>query len=191
MAAYSAVSVPKQSNAQGMANGKKNIIIVFDFDKVTTYTRDDKGVLITALEFAEDYTPIGLFVDESSIEAGDAVGGENYGRGYNHNFKFNHPGDDLAFAEFKANNINASLGIIYVPCDTTKAYYKVYGTPCQPLKMTKADEIDTNQNNRQEVELATDSLTWPVGRLAAATAKTIVTEDADINAYLGHEAAGA
>ena len=148
-------------------------------------------MLITALDFADGYTPIGLFVDESSIVAGDAVGGENYGRGYNHNFKFNHPGDDLAFAEFKANNINASLGVIYVPCDTTKPYYKVYGTPCQPLKMTKADEVDDKENNRQEVELATDSLTWPVGRLAATTAKTIVTEDSDINTYLGHAAAGA
>lgn len=189
MSAYVQVSVPKQSNSQGMANGKKNIIIVFDFDKVTNYARDDKGVVITDLEFAQDYTPIGIFVDESSIEAGDAVGGENYGRGFNHNFKFNHPGDDLAFAEFKANNINASLGVIYVPCDSTKLYYKVYGTPCQPLKITKADEVDTKESNRQEVELTTDSLSWPVGRLAAATAKTIVTDNADINAYLGHAAA--
>lgn len=179
---YAFVSVPKQSNNQGLANGKKNIIVVFDFDKTTTYTRDEKGVQVTALAFQQDYTPIGIFVDEGSIDAGDAVGGENYGRGFNHNFKFKHPGDDLAFAEFKANNINASLGVIYVPCDSSKPC-KIYGTPCQPLKMTKADEVDTNENNRQEVELATDSLTWPVGRIAKNLIP--VTDNAEINAFLG------
>lgn len=183
MAAYTMVSVPKQSNNQGLANGKKNVVIVFDFDKTTTYERDEKGVKVTALAFQQGYTPIGLFVDESSIDAGDTVGGENYGRGYNHSFKFNHPGDDLEFAEFKANNINASLGAIYVQCDSSKPNCKIYGTPCSPLKMTKADEVDTNENNRQEVELNTDSLTWPVGRIAKADIPA--TDNAEINAYLG------
>ena len=187
MAAYTQVSVPKQSNNQGLANGKKNVIIVFDFDKTKTYERDEKGVTVTQLEFVTGYTPIGIFVDESSIEAGDAVGGENYGRGFNHNFKFNHPGDDLAFAEFKANNINGSLGVIYVPCDSSKPC-KVYGTPCQPLKMTKADEVDTKENNRQEVELATDSLTWPVGRIAKSLVP--VTDNDEINEYLGLDNCG-
>lgn len=187
MAAYTQVSVPKQSNNQGLANGKKNVIIVFDFDKTKTYERDEKGVTVTQLEFVTGYTPIGIFVDEFSIEAGDAVGGENYGRGYNHNFKFNHPGDDLAFAEFKANNINGSLGVIYVPCDSSKPC-KVYGTPCQPLKMTKADEVDTKENNRQEVELATDSLTWPVGRIAKSLVP--VTDNDEINEYLGLDNCG-
>lgn len=187
MAAYTQVSVPKQSNNQGLANGKKNVIIVFDFDKTKAYDRDEKGVTVSKLEFVKDYTPIGIFVDESSIEAGDAVGGENYGRGYNHNFKFNHPGDDLAFAEFKANNINGSLGVIYVPCDSSKPC-KVYGTPCQPLKMTKADEVDTKENNRQEVELATDSLTWPVGRIAKSLVP--VTDSDEINDYLGLDNCG-
>ena len=169
MAAYTQVSVPKQSN------------------KTKTYERDEKGVTVTQLEFVSGYNPIGIFVAESSIEAGDEVGGENYGRGFNHNFKFNHPGDDLAFAEFKANNINGSLGIIYVPCDSSKPC-KVYGTPCQPLKMTKADEVDTKENNRQEVELATDSLTWPVGRIAKSLVP--VTDNDEINEYLGLDNCG-
>jgi len=177
------VSVPKQSNTQGLANGKKNVVIIFDFDKTTAYTRDEKGVVVTALTFQAEYKPIGIFVDESSIDAGDEVGGENYGRGYNHKFNFVHPGDDKEFAEFKANNINANLGAIYVPCNASKAYCKIYGTPCSPLKMTKADEVDTNENNRQEVELTTDSLTWPVGRIAKTDIPA--TDNATINAYLG------
>lgn len=181
--AYEMVSVPKQSNNQGLANGKKNVVIIFDFDKTTAYTRDEKGVVVTALTFQSEYHPIGIFVDEGSIDAGDEVAGENYGRGYNHKFHFNHPGDDVAFAEFKANNINANLGAIYVDCDASKTYCKIYGTPCSPLKMTKADEVDTKENNRQEVELTTDSLTFPVGRIAKSSIPA--TDNATINAFLG------
>ena len=68
-AEYAFVSVPKQSNNQGLANGKKNIIVVFDFDKTTTYTRDEKGVQVTALAFQQEYKPIGIFVDEGSTSS--------------------------------------------------------------------------------------------------------------------------
>lgn len=180
---YSMVSVPKQSNNQGRPNGKKNVIIVFDFEKVATYQRDEKGVVVTALTFQNGYKPIGIFVDEASIQAGDAVGGESYGRGHNHTFNFNHPGDDIQFAEFKAGCLNLGLGVIYMPCDPTKTHAKVYGTPCSPLKMTKADEVDSSEANRQEVELATDILTAPVGRIAKADIPA--TDNAEINAYLG------
>lgn len=186
--AYEMVSVPKQSNNQGLANGKKNVVIIFDFDKTTAYARDEKGVVVTSLTFQSEYKPIGIFVDESSIDAGDTVSGENYGRGYNHKFNFNHPGDDKEFAEFKANNINANLGAIYVPCDASKTYCKIYGTPCSPLKMTKADEVDTKENNRQEVELTTDSLTFPVGRIAKTDIPA--TDNATINAFLGLSTGG-
>lgn len=181
--AYEMVSVPKQSNNQGMPNGKKNVVIIFDFDEVATYTRDMRGINVTALTFKEGYKPIGLFVDESSIDPGDTVEGESYGRGFQHKFNFNHPGDDVEFAEFKANNINASLGAIYLPCKPGSTTAKIYGTPCSPLHITKADEVDSSEANRQEVEMGTAMPTYPVGRIAISAIPA--TDNADINAYLG------
>ena len=49
--------------------------------------------------------------------------------------------------------------------------------------MTNADEVDTKENNRQEVELTTDSLTYPVGRIAKSAIPA--TDNAEINAFLG------
>lgn len=186
---YNFVSVPKQSNNQGMPNGKKNVVIIFEFDKVATYTRDAKGVNVTALTFQDSYKPIGLFVDESSVDPGDELGGESYGRGWNHKFNFNHPGDDVEFAEFKENNVNAPLGAIYIPCKPGTATAKIYGTPCAPLHMTKANEVDTNEANRQEVELRTEMLTHAVGRIAISSIPA--TDNAEINAYLGLGGGGA
>lgn len=180
---YSMVSVPRGSNNQGKPEGKKNIIILFDFDKVGTYTRDAKDVTVTAFSMAQSVTPIGIFVDENTIDAGDAAEGDNYARGFLHHVNFQHPGTDLAFAEFKAANINANLGAIIVKCDPTVTTAKIYGTPCAPLKMKKADEVDTNEAHRNEVELQTGQRTAPVGIIA----KTLipVTDSAEINTYLG------
>ena len=42
---YSMVSVPKQGSNPGMPRGKKNIVVIFDFDKATM-VRDEKGVTV-------------------------------------------------------------------------------------------------------------------------------------------------
>lgn len=179
------VSVPKQGANPGMPEGKKNIVIIFDFDDVATYTRDEKSVTISAFAMKTDKKPIGLFIDERSIDAGDEVEGDNYARGFIHHVNGDHPGTELAAAEFKANNVNANLGAIVVKCDPTATTVKVYGTPCAPLKMNAANEQDTNEAHNQHFELRTLQRTYPVGIMA----KSLVpeTDNAEINAYLGIE----
>lgn len=180
---YSMVSVPKQSNNQGMPEGKKNIMIIFDFDKVKTYTRDAKNVRVTAFELQANETPIGMFVNEKTIDAGDEVEGDAYARGYLQHVNADHPGADLAAAEFKANNVNANLGVIIVPCDPSATDCKIYGTPCAPLKIQQAQENDTSDAHNQHFELKSETRSFPVGIMA----KTLIpeTDNAEINAYLG------
>lgn len=183
MSAYSMVSVPKGSNNQGKPAGKKNVIIIFDFDQVATYTRDEKGVLVSALTMKSGKTPIGIFVNENTIDAGDSLEGEAYEKGYLNHVNFQHPGTDQAFAEFKAANVNANLGAIVVECDPSVTTAKVYGTPCAPLRMGKADEVDTNEAHRNEVELASTQRSLPAGIIAKSSIP--VTDNADINTLLG------
>ena len=177
------VSIPKQSNNAGMPEGKKNIVVLFDFDKVKTYTRDEKSVKVTAFELMTGTTTIGIFVNEKTFDAGDAVDGDDYERGFLQHVNFQHPGTDLEFAEFKGNCINANLGAIIIPCDGSITTCKIYGTPCAPLKMQKADEVDTSEAHRQEVELQSSSRSYPVGIIDKSDVPA--TDNAEINAFLG------
>ena len=177
------VSVPRQGNNPGMPEGKKNILIIFDFDQVATFTRDEKGVTITGFAMMTGKTPIGMFVNESSIDAGDEVEGDAYARGFLHHVNADHPGTELAVAEFKANNVNANLGAIVVPCDPNITTCKVYGTPCAPLKMQAANEQDTNEAHNNHFELKADQRGWPVGIMAKSLIPA--TDNTDINEFLG------
>ena len=180
--AYSMVSVPKQGSNPGMPRGKKNIIIIFDFDKATM-VRDEKGVKITSLSMVGSAKPIGLFVNQSSIDAGDETEGDAYSRGYLHHVNFDHPGTDLEIAEFKANNVNGNLGAIVLGCDASETTAKVYGTPCAPLTMQAANEQDTNEAHNTHFELKSEVRSWPVGIIDKSAIPA--TDNAEINTFLG------
>ena len=188
MSEYSMVSVPKVGSNPGMPRGKKNVIILFDFDKATM-VRDEKGVKVTSLTMVGSALPIGMFVNQSSIDAGDEVEGDAYSRGFLHHVNFDHPGTEQAIAEFKANNVNANLGAIILGCDASETTAKVYGTPCAPLTMQQAQEQDTRENHNNHFELKTEVRTWPVGIIDIADIPA--TDDADVNTFLGLTTAAA
>lgn len=177
------VSVPKQGANPGMPEGKKNVVIIFDFDKVKTYTRDEKHITVTGFALNDGETPIGLFINEQSLDAGDEVEGDAYARGFIHHVNADHPGTEGAVGEFKANNVNANLGVIIMPCDPGETTAKIYGTPCAPLKMQQAQEQDTNEAHNNHFELRSEQRSYPVGIIA----KNLIpaTDNAEINAYLG------
>lgn len=176
------VSVKKQGSNPGQPRGKKNIIILFDFDKFKM-ERDEKGVKVTSLKAIGTAKPIGLFVNQSSIDAGDGVEGDAYSRGFVHHVNFDHPGTELEVAEFKANNVNGNLGAVVIGCDSADTTAKVYGTPCAPLVMQAANEQDTNEAHNNHFELKTEMRTWPVGIIDISAIP--VTGDAEIDEFLG------
>ena len=176
------VSVKKQGSNPGQPRGKKNIVLLFDFDKAKM-ERDEKGVKVTSLTMTGTAKPIGMFVNQNSIDAGDEVEGDAYSRGFIHHLNFDHPGTDSEVAEFKGNNVNANLGAIVIGCDASETTAKVYGTPCAPLVMRQGQEQDTNEAHNNHFELRTEMRTWPAGIIDIN--KIPATEDEEIDTYLG------
>lgn len=183
MADYSFVSVPKSGNNQGRPTGKKQYVVFFNMNDVKTFTKDEKGVLLTAFELNDTKTPIGVFATDSTINVYHSLEGDQEAKGYIQKVDFEHPGTDQAFDEFINNNANTPMGVIVVNCDPTAVNYKIAGTPCTPLFFTKNDSEDSKDNNKSTVNLASTLRGTPIGRIP----KTLVpiTDNVDVNAILG------
>ena len=64
---YNMVSVPKASSNAGRPKGKKSYIILFNWDDVKTFTKDEKGVKVTAFAMQTGKKPIGVYGTSSTI----------------------------------------------------------------------------------------------------------------------------
>lgn len=176
------VSMKKKSNNQGQPKPKKNYVLIFDFDDVKTYERDDKGVTMTAFELKTGKSLIGIFVNETTIDGGEQAEGDAYARGSVVHLNFDVPGTELDVAEFKTNNLNGRLGAIVLRCDGSDEC-KIYGTPCAPLQMNQAQENDTTEAHNTHFELQTIRGPYGVGRIAKSMIPA--TGDDDIDTLLG------
>ena len=179
--AYSLVSVPRKSNNAGRATGKKNYIVLFRWDDVATFTKDDKGVRVTAFALAQDKKPVGIYATQSSINVYETAEGDDDARGFIQHVDFQHPGSELEFKEFLNNNVNENLGAIVINCAGDDC--KVAGTPCTPLKMSSAEGQDNNEANKTTIQLATSLRGDTLGIIA----KSLVpeTDNDEINTILG------
>ncbi|KAA6325081.1 hypothetical protein EZS27_025661 [termite gut metagenome] len=122
-----------------------------------------------------------VYATDSTIKVYQTSEGKEDARGYIQHLDFDHPGTAIEIEEFENNNINENLGAIVFGCNDADC--KIARTPCQPLKMVKADSQDDKDANKHTLNFAT-SLRGPVvGRIAKNLVP--VTDNADINAILG------
>lgn len=184
--AYSLVSVPRKSNNAGRATGKKNYIVLFRWDDVATFTKDEKGVKVTAFEFAEGKKPIGIYATQSTINVYETAEGDDDARGFIQHVDFEHPGSEVEFKEFLNNNVNENLGAIVVNCAGDDC--KIAGTPCTPLSMSTAEGQDNNEANKTTINLASALRGDTLGMISKSLIP--LTDDNEINTVLGLTGAG-
>ncbi len=179
--AYSMISVPRKNNNAGRASGKKSYIIIFRWDDVKTFTKDDKGVKVTAFEFQEEKKPVAVYATDSTINIYHTAEGDDDARGFIHHVDFDHPGSEVEWDEFVNNNVNENLGAIVINCSGDDC--KIAGTPCTPLKMSTAEGQDNNEANKTTVNLASSLRGDTLGRIAKSLIPA--TDNEEINAILG------
>lgn len=178
---YSMVSVPRKNNNAGRPTGKKGYIVLFRWDDVATFTKDEKGVKVTAFALAEGKKPIAVYVTQSTINIYDTAQGDADAKGFIHHVDFEHPGSELEFDEFMNNNINENLGAIVINCAGDEC--KIAGTPCTPLAFSTAEGQDNNEANKTTVNLASLLAGDKVGHIAKSLIP--VTDNDEINTILG------
>ena len=179
--AYSMISVPRKNNNAGRASGKKSYIIIFRWDDVKTFTKDDKGVKVTAFEFQEEKRPVAVYATDSTINIYHTAEGDDDARGFIHHVDFDHPGSEVEWDEFVNNNVNENLGAIVINCKGDEC--KIAGTPCTPLKMSTAEGQDNNEANKTTINLASSLRGDTLGRISKSLIPA--TDNEEINAILG------
>lgn len=177
---YAFISVPRKSNNAGRATGKKNYIYLFRWEDVKTFTKDEKGVRVTAFAFQADKKPIGVYATQSTINIYDTAEGDPDARGFIHHVDFEHPGSEVEFKEFLNNNVNENLGAIVINCAGEDC--KIAGTPCTPLSISTAEGQDNNEANKTTINLASSLR----GDTLGVIAKSLIplTDDDTINTVL-------
>ncbi|MBM6944716.1 MULTISPECIES: hypothetical protein [Bacteroides] len=178
---YAFISVPRKSNNAGRATGKKGYIVLFRWDDVATFTKDAKGVRVTAFSFAESKKPIAVYTTQSTINIYDTAEGDPDARGFIHHVDFEHPGSEVEFKEFLNNNVNENLGAIVINCAGEDC--KIAGTPCTPLSISTAEGQDNNEANKTTINMASTLRGDTLGVIAKSLIP--VTDDEEINTILG------
>jgi len=178
---YSPVSVPKKTDNAGRPKGKAAYLVVFDWDDVTSYVRNKKGVQVVTFAFVLGKKPIAIYHTQSTRNVYHTSTGDDDARGFIHNADFDIPGSDLEVSEFFENNINKRLGVISIPIEGTDC--KIAGTPGSPLFITKDDTEDSAKKNGHSVQMKSSIPAGVLGHIE----KTLIpaTDSATINAILG------
>ena len=178
---YAFISVPRKSNNAGRATGKKNYIILFRWDDVATFTKDEKGVRVTAFALQASKKPIGVYATQSTINVYETAEGDDDARGFIQHVDFEHPGSEVEFKEFLNNNVNENLGAIVINCAGDDC--KIAGTPCTPLSFSTAEGQDNNEANKTTINLASALRGDTLGVIAKSLIP--VTDNDEINTILG------
>lgn len=133
---------PKIGNIKsGAPQGKSTDVIVFSFDHVDKMKwpkRDANGVkMVGNISFLTGKYIQEVYGTSSTISTPKASEGDEDNVGFTGTPEFSHPGSPLEIEEFIALNTNKQLGVAFRmgSCNGEEPYYKVYGTPCNPLRL--------------------------------------------------------
>jgi hypothetical protein len=151
---YVPVSVGKTGANPGRPKGKDpNIMIIRTSDINVFPARDANGVKNVggqSLTLKEGANAIEIYATPSTIKRFDAIEGEDDAKGWIPNVEFAHPGDEVAFEEWKENNVNENLVVVTSRRGFTDA--RIHGTPDEPMQF-EVEEQDDKDGLKTTVKL--------------------------------------
>lgn len=131
------------NNNPGRPTSFKDRVVLFEWDDVLTLpARDANGIKITGnLVMKAGANAIEMYVTPKTLKAFDTSEGDPDKKGFIQHLEFEHPGDELAYAEFAENMINKNLGAIVMKFDGSDK--RMMGTPACPLQFQHEGQNDS------------------------------------------------
>jgi len=137
------VSVLKKTDNAGRPVAQKDRIVLFAWDDVeTTPARDANGVMIAGdLVMKSGKTAIEIYSTPKTMKAWDVSSGDPDKKGFVHHLEFEHPGDEIEYAEFAENWLNVNCGAIVQKWDGTRK--RMLGSPGCPMQFQHEGKNDS------------------------------------------------
>ncbi|WP_336092532.1 hypothetical protein [Leeuwenhoekiella sp. CH_XMU1409-2] len=190
---YIRINVNKAAGG-GAPIGKSADVVVWDLSEVASWAqRDGKKVAMVGnitMKPNKYATIIQATQSTISIPPASSEGDEDR-VAFTQVPEFMHPGDSLEYEEFVANMTNKSLAVGFRigGCDGESAYYKVYGTPCNPLFLITEGQ-DNNEGRMQTIRFqqATPSKNLPgryYGTITYDTTPVVAADTTDVDVAAG------
>lgn len=146
--AYTLVSVTKPSKGVGAPGKKKDRIVIFSWDDVSTYNRvADQALVDGNIVMKAGKYMVEIYGSLNTISPSYSTEGDPDARGLLHALAFTHPGEEQEIMDFIQNHMNENLGVIVQKCGTRKN--KQYGSPCAPLQIVPTGVDDDSQLGQQ------------------------------------------
>lgn len=186
---------PKIGNTKsGAPQGKSTDIVVFNLDHIDKSKwpkRDVNGIrMVGNINFLPGKYIQELYGTSSTISTPRASEGDEDAVGFTGTPEFSHPGSSIEIEEFIALNTNKQLivALRIGGCNGDGPYYKVYGTPCNPLRLI----IEGQDNNEgvkdlMKFEQSRKADVLPgryYGTLTRATANVVVADTTEVDVSL-------
>ncbi len=140
---YTKIDVTKPTDVNAGSGGKKkNIVHIFDWDDVSTYTRD--GNVSSQIVMKNGCYMLKIYFDHKSIKGICKSSGDMDVSAIEQTVQGNHPGNKQEIVDFRSNWMNRNCGVIIEKGDGTK---KIFGDPTAPLKLDFDHNDDEKQNS--------------------------------------------
>lgn len=187
---------PKIGNTKsGAPQGKSTDIVVFNLDHIDKSKwpkRDANGIkMVGNINFLKGKYIQEIYGTSSTISTPRASEGDEDAVGFTGTPEFSHPGSSLEIEEFIALNTNKQLivALRVGGCSGEAPYYKVYGTPCNPLRLIVEGQ-DNNEGVKDlmkfEQSRKADVLSGRYyGTFAKATANVVIPDITEIDVTPG------
>lgn len=157
---YIKVSVPRSGGNPGTGIQPRDQLTLIDIEDIAFMPApDEKGVVIADnIILKPGRYGYNIYMTQGTVEITSAAEGDTDKIGFTPSVKFEHPGNDQAVREFKANNINRKFIIIVRYCSGKPA--DLIGTLCNPCKLTPSytgnNEGNTNEMTFTQISKGSD-----------------------------------